>query len=112
MKAKGLSALLGTLLICVASSGCFGARNQQLSADRFLDDKVTAQRVREALSTNFPNVQVTVTNGTAVLTGSVPTPKQKSDLDAALQGIERVKGVHDQVRVASGTATNAPTARQ
>jgi osmotically-inducible protein OsmY len=83
--------------------GCARRHPHEQHTHAFLDDKVTAERVKAALSSSasyhFPNVQVTATNGTATLSGFVSNEEQKAQAVALAQSIHRVKKVETQLQV-------------
>ena len=88
------------VVVAVLTTGCFGSHaRHERHANDFLEDKVTAARVQGALGTNFPAVQVVVSNGVAHLTGSVSSADQKERAAALARGVERVRGVQSDVRV-------------
>ncbi len=84
-------------------SGCFFGSRQEMSRGDYIDDLVTASRIKEALHRDpegpFQDIQIDVTRGIVILTGSVGSPLQKLRVEEIARKVEGVKEVRDQVAV-------------
>lgn len=89
------------LLFAIAGGGC-GANPYRTHRGELLDDKVTSQRVQEALNRagpDFKNVHVSITNGVVVLTGTVASPQDRARAEGIGRGVERVTKLEDDLQV-------------
>jgi osmotically-inducible protein OsmY len=100
---KAALAMNCAIMIGGAASGCFGEAHPQHETGSFLDDKVTKARVEAALhqgtSNTLREVQVAVTNGTAHLTGTVPTNAQRDEAGRLAKTVHRVRRVDNDIQV-------------
>jgi hyperosmotically inducible protein len=70
-------------------------------------DRTITQNVRRAvtaddsLSTNAKNVKIITNNGTVTLRGPVKSQKEKAEIEAKAKQVAGVKGVDNQLEVAS-----------
>lgn len=100
----GLACLISGAAALTLVLGCVGGHPHKKSTDRFIDDKVIAERVQAVLAGNatyhFPQVQVAATNGVVMLSGSVQMAQQKEQATALAQSVDDVKKVENRVQVA------------
>jgi len=72
-------------------------------ADQSVEDRRTAERVREALAAapeyKFDGVQVTAGNGVVQLSGFVNTRTQRSSAEAVTSKVEGVRSVENNLTV-------------
>ncbi|HVV00779.1 MAG TPA: BON domain-containing protein [Verrucomicrobiae bacterium] len=97
------SRLIELLLIVSAGflAGC-GSNPQRTHRGNLLDDKVTQDRVTAAFKRagpEFNRVSVTITNGEAILSGTVSAPKLRERAEEITRGTHRVQEVQDQLQV-------------
>lgn len=101
MRSLALVCWIGAGTAVMAFTGCMGGHPHEQRTGELLDDKVTAERVREALRSNaaynFPHVQITSANGTVTLSGSVENEQQKQKAAAIARSIHRVKTVENRI---------------
>lgn len=94
----GLAAALSAVMV-----GCASRHPHEQRTDQLIDSKVTAERVQAALHGNspygFPRVQVTATNGTVTLSGSVQNEQERQQAAALARSIHRVKQVENRVQI-------------
>ncbi len=103
MRNLALACWIGAGAAAMALTGCTGGHPHEQRTGELLDDKVTAERVQEALRSNaaydFPHVQITSANGTVTLSGSVENEQQKQKAAAIARSIHRVKTVENRIRL-------------
>ncbi len=106
---RATSHLAGALAVCaigLAASGlwigCARHHRKQVTG-AFLDDQVTAARVKQALQpllqSGLTNVQIIASNGVVILNGSVKDEDQKEKAVEIANGVERVIKVKNELRV-------------
>jgi len=98
-----MAALLLALGISALSlTACIGHRPEP-GANNYLDDKVTAARVRQVLEAQhgapFSAVQVVVNRGTAVLAGTVRTPAERAQAEELVKGVQGIRATQNELRV-------------
>src|ERR1700761_8890151 len=72
------------------------------------DNSLRAQIMNKALNkSQFKNVQVTVTNGVAKLTGTVDTFYWKEEADKRVHRVKGVKAVDNEIKVAGPEISDA-----
>lgn len=67
-----------------------------------LDDKVTEERVQQALKgagADFQSVQAQVTDGVVVLSGTVRSEELRSRAEGTALGVHRVSKLEDKIQV-------------
>lgn len=96
----------------LAAAGCAGgAHSRQAQAHSFLEDKVTQGRIEAALrsrTNGLPDVQVSVTNGVAYLTGAVDSQEERLLATRTAQSVHRVKKIQDDLQVRGAPEPRKP----
>lgn len=96
---------MGCLAAGALLLGCISMGDEPPKESDYVNDEVTAARVRQALSARrsrpYRNVQVTVTNGVVYLTGTVKSDAEQRKVEQVVREVEGVEGVDNKVRVAS-----------
>lgn len=93
-----------------ASSGSMGAMSDQAKseADRTLNQNIhQALSADTALSASAKNVHFNTDNGKVTLQGTVPTEKDKKDIEAKVEKMTGVKDVDNQLQIAPAATTSS-----
>ncbi|SPE58930.1 putative phospholipid-binding domain protein [Verrucomicrobia bacterium] len=103
-ESKGRTAWRGQIVLAfvLGLCGCLGWHQKQPNGD-LLDDKVITARVEQALKTHpgydFSNVHVSTSGGGVTLSGSVHTPREKTEAGELARSVDLVKSVKDEIQV-------------
>lgn len=119
MKRNLLLFSLATVL-AVGFAGCASndtaGNTHDRTVGRYIDDKVTLQRVKSALSDNdvykFDDVKVNTYQGTVQLSGFVETQDQKRQAEEIARNVRGVTGVQNQISLKGETQRVRGTADQ
>lgn len=99
----GFAALIIAAANLAVIEGCGSPPPHEKRTGRLLDDKVTAARVRAALTNNisyeFPRVVVATTNGTVTLSGYVENEVQRREATTLTQSVGRVTKVENVLQI-------------
>jgi hyperosmotically inducible protein len=112
VKAPGLIAWLGALLLVASLIGCAAHNTEDTralksgsneSADQHMEDSRTAESVREALAAGaeyrYDGVSVTANHSVIRLTGFVATSGQRDNAEKIAAKVGGVKGVENHLSV-------------
>ena len=110
VKSRTMAVWLGA---AVAVAGLTGCHTGGRTAGTYIDDRMTAERVKSALGDaqvyKFPDVNVSSYNGTVQLNGFVASQAQKQE---AAQIASQVQGVHQLVNnITVQPSETSPTGR-
>ncbi len=99
-----IASVLFVALAEVVFSGCSTAEHAQ-SPGNYIDEKVEAARVRQALLSDsqsaYSKVRVSASNGTVELTGRVQTAEQKQKAEQDARTVDGVRNVVNNIIVAT-----------
>ena len=92
---------IACFVLALALGGC-SSNPSRTHRGNLLDEKVTEQRVNEALKRaggDFNSVQALATKGVIVLSGTVVSPQLRSRAEQIARSVHRVSELKDDVQV-------------
>lgn len=106
-----LACLIGAGASLPLFTGCASRHPHERQTDQFLDNKVTADRVQEALRNNatyqFPHVLASAANGTVTLSGYVENESQRQQAAALAMSVDRVKNIQNHIQIEQSSQSSA-----
>ena len=99
---KQISFLILVCLLALPFAGCHSANPNRTYRGNLIDDKVTSQRVKDALNRagpDFHQIQVSTDKGVVTLTGLVKNEQERERAEQIARADQRVTDLKDNLQV-------------